>query len=273
MGIIQLCSSLQKSGMKVENVTRISLTAWRTADQKRKCTVSHRMFTQVIVDDEYIFSFVHKVFAHGAAGVRRNILQRAGLGSSSGYNGGVVHGAVFGEIFYKSSHSGTLLADGNVNTDDIFALLVDDRIRSNGGFTGLTVTDDQLTLTAADRDHGVDRFDPGLERFVNGAPFTDTGKMCIRDRSEDMEAGTYPLTIRLTYKGEVLTEKTVEVEVIGAVLPAMKVPHTEWFHSDCLADYYGVEVFSEEYWRIVENFVRTAGRHRYKDVYKRQPSQ
>lgn len=32
--------------------------------------------------------------------------------------------------------------------------------------------------------------------------------------SEDMEAGTYPLTIRLTYKGEVLTEKTVEVEVI-----------------------------------------------------------
>ena len=81
--------------------------------------------------------------------------------------------------------------------------------------------------------------------------------------SEDMEAGTYPLTIRLTYKGEVLTEKTVEVEVIGAVLPAMKVPHTEWFHSDCLADYYGVEVFSEEYWRIVENFVRTAGRHRY----------
>lgn len=61
--------------------------------------------------------------------------------------------------------------------------------------------------------------------------------------SEDMEAGTYPLTIRLTYKGEVLTEKTVEVEVIGAVLPAMKVPHTEWFHSDCLADYYGVEVF------------------------------
>ena len=43
------------------------------------------------------------------------------------------------------------------------------------------------------------------------------------------------------------------------MLPAMKVPHTEWFHSDCLANYYGEEVFSEEYWRIVENFVKTAG--------------
>lgn len=43
----------------------------------------------------------------------------------------------------------------------------------------------------------------------------------------------------------------------------MKVPHTEWFHSDCLANYYGEEVFSEEYWRIVENFVKTAVKHRY----------
>lgn len=34
--------------------------------------------------------------------------------------------------------------------------------------------------------------------------------------------------------------------------------YTEWFHSDCLADYYHVDVFSEEYWRIVENFLRKA---------------
>ena len=80
---------------------------------------------------------------------------------------------------------------------------------------------------------------------------------------EDMEAGEYPVTIRLIHKGEVLTEKNVSLEVIGAVLPAMKVPHTEWFHSDCLANYYGEEVFSEEYWRIVENFVKTAVKHRY----------
>lgn len=34
--------------------------------------------------------------------------------------------------------------------------------------------------------------------------------------------------------------------------------YTEWFHSDYLADYYHVDVFSEEYWRIVENFLRKA---------------
>lgn len=36
---------------------------------------------------------------------------------------------------------------------------------------------------------------------------------------EDMEAGEYPVTIRLIHKGEVLTEKNVSLEVIGAVLP------------------------------------------------------
>lgn len=42
-------------------------------------------------------------------------------------------------------------------------------------------------------------------------------------------------------------------------LPAQTLIHTEWFHTDCLAQYYGVPVFSEEYWRIVENFIRAAG--------------
>ena len=36
------------------------------------------------------------------------------------------------------------------------------------------------------------------------------------------------------------------------------MPVTQWFHCDCLADYYRVPVFSEEHWRIIENFVRTA---------------
>ena len=174
VGVIQFCSSLQQSGMKVENVTRISLTAGRTADQKRKSTVSHRMLTQIIVDDEHVLSFIHEIFAHGTAGVGRNVLQRAGLGSSSRYNGGVVHGAVFGEIFHKGGHGGTFLADGDVDADHVFALLVDDGVRSDGGFTGLTVADDELTLAAADGDHGVDGLDTGLEGFMNGTPFTDT---------------------------------------------------------------------------------------------------
>lgn len=75
---------------------------------------------------------------------------------------------------------------------------------------------------------------------------------------ENLEAGTYPVQIDMVREDEVLGTAMVAWEVLDAKLPTLPVPHTEWFHTDCLANYYHVEVFSEEYWRIVENFVRLA---------------
>lgn len=48
----------------------------------------------------------------------------------------------------------------------------------------------------------------------------------------------------------------VDVSVCGRRLPGLSIPHTEWFHYDGIADYYGVEVFSPEFWRILRNFIR-----------------
>ena len=78
-----------------------------------------------------------------------------------------------------------------------------------------------------------------------------------------VEAGEYPIAIHLIHEetGERLGSAALSVRVIGADLPEQTLIHTKWFHSDCLADYYGVEIFSEEYWRITENFVRCAVRH------------
>ncbi len=45
-----------------------------------------------------------------------------------------------------------------------------------------------------------------------------------------------------------------------ARLPAQTLIHTEWLHTDCLAEYYGVEPFSEAYWRTTDAFVRSACR-------------
>lgn len=73
-----------------------------------------------------------------------------------------------------------------------------------------------------------------------------------------MNAGVYPVKLRMETGGEILCEIEMECKVLNAVLPKLSIPHTEWFHSDCLADYYHVDVFSKEYWRIVEEFVKTA---------------
>lgn len=54
---------------------------------------------------------------------------------------------------------------------------------------------------------------------------------------------------------------TFLLRVGAARLPEQSLIHTEWFHTDNIAEYYGLAVFSEEYWRITENFIRAAAEH------------
>lgn len=73
----------------------------------------------------------------------------------------------------------------------------------------------------------------------------------------DVPIGTIPLTVTLSNENESASEKIV-LDIIDASLPEQKLIFTEWFHSDCLANYYRTPVFSEEFWNIVENFALTA---------------
>lgn len=59
-------------------------------------------------------------------------------------------------------------------------------------------------------------------------------------------------------KGEILYKRLLEMDVLPGQLPEQDLIHTEFFHGDCLADYYHVEVFSESHWRLIESFIRTA---------------
>lgn len=74
----------------------------------------------------------------------------------------------------------------------------------------------------------------------------------------DCTAGVYAIEIEIQKDDKVLGSVKTEIEIINAVLPKLPIPHTEWLHTDCLANYYSVEVFSDEYWRITENFIRAA---------------
>ncbi len=72
-------------------------------------------------------------------------------------------------------------------------------------------------------------------------------------------AGKYPLTVTLAAEKYVEPiSATLEIEVLAATIPAQEFTYTQWFHYDCLADYYNVPVFSKRHWEIVENFVKTA---------------
>ena len=76
----------------------------------------------------------------------------------------------------------------------------------------------------------------------------------------EVEPGTYPVEIALLNEptGEALASVTANVTILPGLLPAQTLIHTKWFHYDALAHYYHVPVFSEEHWRITENFMRAA---------------
>lgn len=91
--------------------------------------------------------------------------------------------------------------------------------------------------------------------------------------TESCAAGTYEVKLRIHPKADSFVmgmyvrsdetqpqeqELTVCLHIANAVLPAQKPLHTEWFYTDCLADYYGVKVFSDRHFEIIDHFMEEA---------------
>ena len=70
-------------------------------------------------------------------------------------------------------------------------------------------------------------------------------------------SGKQKIIITLT-AGEVTKEKIFELNIIDAQLPQQELLFTNWFHNDCLCTYYNVEPFTDEYWVIVERYIKNA---------------
>ncbi|MBQ2775116.1 MAG: DUF4091 domain-containing protein [Clostridia bacterium] len=79
--------------------------------------------------------------------------------------------------------------------------------------------------------------------------------------SSDVSAGDYEIVFSASDDNGAEVSSKINVEVIDAQLPVSPLICTLWFHCDCLATYYNVEVFSEEHWTIIENYVKNAVSH------------
>ncbi|MCL2707877.1 MAG: hypothetical protein FWF03_02045, partial [Defluviitaleaceae bacterium] len=73
------------------------------------------------------------------------------------------------------------------------------------------------------------------------------------------EAGEYKIEIVIKdADGSEAARAETKLAVVDAAVPRAPFKHTEWFHTDCLANYYGVSVFSKRYWEITGNFMKSA---------------
>lgn len=86
------------------------------------------------------------------------------------------------------------------------------------------------------------------------------------DVSKDAPEGTYPITVEFTpLKGhywdpvaENISSTTFNLQVLPYTMPEQTIKYTQWFYADCIADYYGVPVYSERHWELIEAFIETA---------------
>ena len=86
--------------------------------------------------------------------------------------------------------------------------------------------------------------------------------------------GRFPLRLKLRHVNLYRSERNFEqttpeftLEVLPMRLPEAELTVTEWLHCDCLAAYYGLEVWSEAFFRVLKNYLLNMRRHHINMVY------
>ena len=107
-------------------------------------------------------------------------------------------------------------------------------------------------------------FEEGETNYLRAsARATKSIWLAVNEDGEDIPAGEYNLKFSF-YKranNEFICEKNVSIQIIDAKLPEQELIYTNWFHCDSLSDFYNVEMFSDRFFEIFEDFVRAAAKN------------
>jgi hypothetical protein len=175
--------------MQVEHVARVGLTSGRPPKQQGDRSIGVGLFGQVVIDHEGVLPLLHPVGPHGGPRVWGDVAERRRVRGRGVHHHRVLERA---GVVQRLDHLGDrrcLLADGHVDalhlalgvaTRPVVAL-VDDGVDGDGGLPRLPVADDQLALATADRRHGVDGLDAGLERFLHRLAVDHRGRLDLQD--------------------------------------------------------------------------------------------
>lgn len=87
--------------------------------------------------------------------------------------------------------------------------------------------------------------------------------ICINEDSINIPEGEYELKIEIKslLDGSMLRTHNFTIEVIGKNLSSEKPLYTNWFHYDCLADIHNTKLYSDEYFSILEKYLKNASKN------------
>ena len=143
--------------MEIENITGVSLTTRGSSEKEGHLSVGDGLLGQIIIDDKGVHAVISEELTESTSGVRGNELEGSGIGSSSGNDDGVLEGVLVSEGLDNVSNGGSLLSNSDIDAVELLldfsgfesSLLVKDSVDSDGGLTGLSISNDKLTLSSA----------------------------------------------------------------------------------------------------------------------------
>ena len=124
----QLRGALQQPRMDIEDIAGIGLAAGRLARQQRDLAVAGGVFGQVVDDDQRVLAAVAEILRHGEAGERRDPLQAGRARRAGDDDDAALRRAIGLDRVDRAPHAGALLADRDIDADDVAGLLVDDGV-------------------------------------------------------------------------------------------------------------------------------------------------
>ncbi|MCR5694704.1 MAG: DUF4091 domain-containing protein [Clostridia bacterium] len=166
------------------------------------------------------------------------------------------------QLFYDSD-PGTSLANAPTN------ISLDSQLKDCIKLYKVRCVPAEHPVTGDNFDEYYERTKPGL--FPDVLEPMDVGERILKSPSLNaiwfevepcgrFPAGSYPITVVLTSpEGE--ERITVSCEIIGADLPEQELIFTQWFHVDCLRDYYKTGDYDAGLWRIIGDFAENASRY------------
>jgi hypothetical protein len=153
----------EQPGVNVEDVAGKGFPPGRSAEQKGEFAIGAGMLREVVVDDEHVAPGLHEVLRDAGCGVGGGVGETGRVVALGHDHDGVFHRALLLKDGHSLGHCRGTLPDGAVDTDDIFALLVEDRVDRDGGLARLPVAEDQFALAAPDGNERVDDLQPSLQ--------------------------------------------------------------------------------------------------------------
>lgn len=103
-------------------------------------------------------------------------------------------------------------------------------------------------------------FEKGERNLLTAAQSWQSLWVTLGGKDAPLSPGEHNFTIKFynASQQELKATCSFTVEVLDAKLGEQRLVYTNWFHCDCLADIYNVEMFSDRHFEIIESFAKAA---------------